>query len=47
MKSKKREKKPKKAPTKPVKKEEDAIKSKEFDFGGIPARDVKKNLGCG
>lgn len=22
-------------------------KEKTFDFGGLPARDLKKNLGCG
>jgi len=22
-------------------------KEKEFDFGGLPMRDLKKNLGCG
>ncbi|NOT75100.1 MAG: hypothetical protein HOP08_09250 [Cyclobacteriaceae bacterium] len=27
--------------------DEDAKESKQFDFGGLPARDLKKNLGCG
>ena len=25
----------------------DEIKEERFDFGGLPARDIKKNLGCG
>ena len=28
-----------------VKKDEE--KPSEFDFGGLPSRDLKKNLGCG
>lgn len=23
------------------------VEEKPFDFGGLPARDLKKNLGCG
>jgi hypothetical protein len=23
------------------------IKEERFDFGGLPTRDIKKNLGCG
>jgi hypothetical protein len=30
----------------PAKKKEDAVEEKPFDFGGLPARDLKKNLGC-
>jgi len=26
---------------------EAVVEEKPFDFGGIPARDLKKNLGCG
>lgn len=28
-------------------KEADKAEEKPFDFGGIPERDLKKNLGCG
>jgi len=27
--------------------EEQATEEKPFDFGGLPNRDLKKNLGCG
>lgn len=34
---------------KPSKQEEPVVKEEEraFDFGGLPQRDLKKNLGCG
>lgn len=32
----------KKAPSLPIQEQE-----KPFDFGGLPQRDLKKNLGCG
>jgi hypothetical protein len=43
--SKKDEQVPKTAP----RQEEPAVKEEEkpFDFGGLPQRDLKKNLGCG
>jgi hypothetical protein len=48
MKSKKKKiKEEKKTPVKPKNKQVDAPKSEEFHFGGIPERDLKKNLGCG
>jgi hypothetical protein len=28
-------------------KERSLLETKSFDFGGIPSRDLKKNLGCG
>jgi len=34
------------APTKPVE-DEPATENDPLDFGGLPARDLKKNLGCG
>jgi hypothetical protein len=30
-----------------VEEEKELSDEKQFDFGGIPARDLKKNLGCG
>jgi len=41
--------KPKKAVSKDLKvsKTPNDAKSQEFDFGGLPDRDLKKNLGCG
>jgi len=36
--------KPKDKKSKP---EEDLPEEKTFDFGGLPTRDLKKNLGCG
>ena len=38
--------KPKEKPGKSVKSEQDQDE-KPFDFGGIPDRNLKKNLGCG
>jgi hypothetical protein len=32
---------------KPKKEATDAPKDDQFDFGGLPDRDLKKNLGCG
>jgi hypothetical protein len=40
------EKKSKKA-TPPIVKPEPEEKPEGFDFGGLPQRDLKKNLGCG
>jgi hypothetical protein len=31
----------------PQKQEEPSTDEKPFDFGGLPQRDLKKNLGCG
>ena len=42
----KKKKKKAETPVKPEKKEREE-KGKDFDFGGIPERDLKKNLGCG
>jgi len=39
--------KPKKAKTKPAKPQQEEEKDNRFDFGGLPGRDLKKNLGCG
>lgn len=39
--------KPEKAKTKPPKARQDEEKDGRFDFGGLPNRDLKKNLGCG
>jgi hypothetical protein len=52
MKSEKKKKKGNKYPRKSAKsdgskKNEDDLKSDQFDFGGITDRDLKKNLGCG
>lgn len=47
MNSKKRKVKEKKSVVKPKEKQVNTSKSDEFDFGGIPERDIKKNLGCG
>jgi hypothetical protein len=48
MKKKAKEKKtPKKLPEKPKSQPPQADEEKPFDFGGIPDRDLKKNLGCG
>jgi hypothetical protein len=46
---KKKVKKPTKAPKEAPKLPADASVEKEnpFDFGGLPQRDLKKNLGCG
>jgi hypothetical protein len=38
--------KPKK-PVPPAKEMDTEAPEKQFDFGGLPARDLKKNLGCG
>ncbi len=38
-----KKKKRKSLPEKPPK----SVAEKEFDYGGIPDRDLKKNLGCG
>jgi hypothetical protein len=45
-KSKKKEEPVKKSASKPTK-PEPADDEKPFDFGGLPQRDLKKNLGCG
>ncbi len=37
---------PPREPIPPVKKSEEE-KPEGFDFGGLPQRDLKKNLGCG
>jgi len=37
----------KKAATRSPKGKNDTKKEDKLDFGGIPARDLKKNLGCG
>jgi hypothetical protein len=42
-----KKKKAEKSETKPSDKEADEKTEKPFDFGGIPLRDLKKNLGCG
>lgn len=47
MKSKKKNNKKPKSENKPVNKKVEDTKPEEFDFGGIPDRDIKKNLGCG
>lgn len=48
MKKKAKQKKtPKKLPEKPNASPQQADEEKPFDFGGIPDRDLKKNLGCG
>jgi hypothetical protein len=47
MRKKKPAKKSKPLPPKPQPKEVDNNDEKPFDFGGIPTRDLKKNLGCG
>ena len=44
-KAKKAEKEPKKA--EPLGPAQTAEEDKPFDFGGLPDRDLKKNLGCG
>lgn len=46
--TKKKEKPKKEAPKKvvPVKHEEPTSDENPFDFGGLPPRDLKKNLGC-
>lgn len=36
-----------KAKPPPVKPKPDEEKEERFDFGGLPQRDLKKNLGCG
>lgn len=48
-KKKKPEKKDDQAPKAAPKPEEPIVKDEEkpFDFGGLPQRDLKKNLGCG
>jgi len=38
---------PKKSSPKESKTEQAPEVEKEFDFGGLPQRDLKKNLGCG
>lgn len=30
----------------PAKKREESTEDKPFDYGGLPARNLKKNLGC-
>lgn len=30
----------------PVKKKEESADERPFNFGGLPVRDLKKNLGC-
>lgn len=49
MKSKKKEIKDRKSKNEKASKEEQSAPqpAKPFDFGGIPERDMKKNLGCG
>jgi hypothetical protein len=32
---------------KPETEQQASFEEKPFDFGGLPARDLKKNLGCG
>jgi hypothetical protein len=39
--------KPPKEKTKPVPPPPVETKDERFDFGGLPQRDLKKNLGCG
>lgn len=48
-KKKKSSKKDEQAPKTTPKQEESTVKEgeKPFDFGGLPQRDLKKNLGCG
>jgi len=50
-KSNKKQKASKPKPDKPEKKIEPSTENEQdenpFDFGGLPARDLKKNLGCG
>jgi len=43
----KKKKKAEKSQTNPPEKGTDQETEKPFDFGGIPQRDLKKNLGCG
>lgn len=33
--------------TNPTPTQPEEIKDERFDFGGLPQRDLKKNLGCG
>jgi hypothetical protein len=40
-----KKKKPEKAKTQPSEPQDE--QEKPFDFGGLPQRDLKKNLGCG
>jgi hypothetical protein len=42
---KKKDKEPKKAQAPIIQEKEESIES--FNFGGLPQRDLKKNLGCG
>ena len=45
--SKEEKKKIKKAESPSQNKSDENEKNSSFDFGGIPSRDLKKNLGCG
>jgi hypothetical protein len=46
-KKKKIEEKDKEKTKQPVRTEKPQDQEKPFDFGGLPLRDMKKNLGCG
>jgi len=46
-KKKKDEKKNLKKVAPPIAKQDQEEKAEGFDFGGLPQRDLKKNLGCG
>jgi hypothetical protein len=46
MKEETKKKRPKPKAKIPAKKQEDSTEEKTFDFGGLPERNLKKNLGC-